>query len=107
MNAAPGIDTKGARPARQAGVVLGEAFGINDAFVVDTHVSRLAVRLGLVDSGTTVPMIERRLMALFPRDAWCRASHLLIFHGRRSCPARGCDRSHPVCARFGIRCGDS
>ncbi|MEM1329547.1 MAG: endonuclease III [Planctomycetota bacterium] len=89
---------------KTAGVVLGNAFGINDAFVVDTHVMRLAVRLGLVEAGTTVAMTERRLMALIPRDRWCDASHLLIWHGRRACPARGNTGEHPICRRFGGAC---
>jgi endonuclease-3 len=90
---------------KTANVVLGNAFGINDGFVVDTHVERLARRLGLVSPGTTVPMIERRLMALFPRDRWCDASHMLIWHGRRACKARGprC-ADHPICRRFGTAC---
>lgn len=89
---------------KTAGVVLSEAFGIHDAFVVDTHVARFSERYGLVEPGTSVPMIERTLMALIPRDKWGRASHLMIWHGRRSCPARGGDGSHPVCAGFGKRC---
>ncbi|MEM9065695.1 MAG: endonuclease III [Planctomycetota bacterium] len=89
---------------KTAGVVLSEAFGIFDAFVVDTHVARFAERYGLVAPGTTVPMIERMMMALVPRPKWGRASHLIIWHGRRSCPARGGDGHHPVCAGFGQRC---
>jgi len=90
---------------KTAGVVLGNAFGINDGVVVDTHVERLAVRMGLAKPGTTVPMIERRLMALFPRERWCDLSHLLIFHGRRACTARGsrCSES-AICAEFGVGC---
>lgn len=90
---------------KTANVVLGNAFGINDGFVVDTHIERLAKRFGLVEEGTTVPMIERRLMALFPRDKWCDTSHMLIWHGRRACKARGVEcRAHPICARFGRCC---
>ena len=92
---------------KTANVVLGNAFGIHVGFVVDTHVERLATRYGLVEPGTTVTMIERRLMALFPRDSWCDASHLLIFQGRRACKARmsGCDRgASPICSRFGRCC---
>lgn len=87
---------------KTANVVLGNAFGINDGIVVDTHVQRVATRLGLVEEGQTTTMIERRLMALFPRDRWCDLSHLLIFHGRRVCKARGgtC-ASDPICRRFG------
>ena len=90
---------------KTANVVLGNAYGINVGFVVDTHIARLAVRLCLVEEGTTVAMIERRLMALFPRERWCDLSHLLIWHGRRACKARGAAcGEHPVCKRFGRCC---
>lgn len=73
---------------KTANVVLGNAFGINEGVVVDTHVARLAGRMGL--SRHTDPAdIERDLMALFPRQDWRLLSHLLIFHGRRVCKARG------------------
>lgn len=90
---------------KTANVVLGNAYGISAGFVVDTHIERLSVRLGLAPAGTSTAMIERRLMALFPREAWCQAGHLLIFHGRRACKARGggC-AAHPICARFGKAC---
>lgn len=90
---------------KTAGVVLGNAFNINMGFVVDTHVHRLAQRLGLVPRGTSVPQTERLLMALVPREQWCIASHRLIFHGRRACLARqpGCS-PHPVCREFGRAC---
>jgi endonuclease III len=67
--------------------VLGNAFGINEGVVVDTHVARLSQRLGLTreqEPGT----IEIALMALFPREQWTMLSHLLIWHGRRVCLAR-------------------
>ena len=90
---------------KTANVVLGNAYGINVGFVVDTHIARLAVRLGLVDEGATVAMVERRLMAIFPRERWCDLSHMLIWHGRRACKARGAACSeHPVCKRFGKGC---
>lgn len=87
---------------KTANVVLGNAFGINMGVVVDTHVQRVAVRLGLAEQGTSVAMIERRLMALFPRERWTLLSHLFIFHGRRVCKARGglC-ASNPICQKFG------
>jgi endonuclease-3 len=75
---------------KTANVVLGNAFGINHGVVVDTHVGRLSRRFGLVDPDEEDPKrIERHLMALFPRPSWCLLSHLLIFHGRRVCKARG------------------
>lgn len=90
---------------KTANVVLGNCFGINDGFVVDTHVQRFAQRFALVEEGASVQQIERTLMALFPRDQWCVLSHRIIFHGRRACPARGgvC-KDHPLCAGFGVNC---
>ncbi len=90
---------------KTANVVLGNAFGIQAGIPVDTHVERLSVRLGLVEEGTTTQMIERHLMALFPRDLWCAMSHRLIWHGRRACKARmkAC-ADHEVCREFGTCC---
>ena len=82
--ALPGVARK------TANVVLGNAFGINHGVVVDTHVGRLSRRFGLVPADEEDPVrIERRLMSLFPRPSWCLLSHLMIFHGRRVCKARG------------------
>ena len=82
--ALPGVARK------TANVVLGNAFGINHGVVVDTHVGRLSRRFGLVEETEEDPVrIERRLMSLFPRPSWCLLSHLMIFHGRRVCKARG------------------
>jgi endonuclease III len=81
LTALPGVGRK------TANVILGNAFGINDGIVVDTHVQRLSRRLGL----TRVPDpvgIEQELMPLFPRESWAMLSHLLIWHGRRICLAR-------------------
>jgi endonuclease-3 len=89
---------------KTANVVLGNAFGINVGFVVDTHIQRLAVRLCLVERGATVQMIERRLMALFPRERWCDVSHMLIWHGRRACTARVKSCEHVICRKFGDCC---
>jgi endonuclease-3 len=74
---------------KTANVVLGNAFGINAGVVVDTHVERLSKRMGLAPAKATVQAIERRLMALFPRESWTDLSHLLISHGRAVCKARG------------------
>jgi endonuclease-3 len=78
---------------KTANVVLGNAFGLNVGVVVDTHISRLAQRLGLT-AQRTPEKIEPDLMALVPREKWTLFSHLLIWHGRRRCPART-----PDCAR--------
>jgi endonuclease-3 len=81
LTALPGVGRK------TANVVLGNAFGLNEGIVVDTHVKRLVVRLGL--TGETDPeKIEQVLMPLVPREDWTIFSHLLIFHGRRICVAR-------------------
>ncbi len=92
---------------KTANVVLSNAFGINNGFVVDTHVMRLSRRLGLIDEaeeGDPVK-IEKKLMALFARQDWGLLSHLMIFHGRRACKARmvSC-ADHPVCQKFGECC---
>jgi endonuclease-3 len=85
---------------KTANVVLGNAFGINEGVVVDTHVIRLVKRFGL-SKHTDPAKIERDLMALFPRDQWCMLSHLLIWHGRRACRARGAlCHEHPVCRKY-------
>jgi endonuclease-3 len=55
--------------------------------VVDTHVGRIALRLGLTRSDDP-EKVEQDLMALVPRPEWTRLSHALIFHGRRICGAR-------------------
>jgi endonuclease-3 len=77
----PGVGRK------TANVILGNAFGIDEGVVVDTHVRRLSQRLGLT-SEEAPEKIEVDLMALFPRERWTMLSHLLIWHGRRVCEAR-------------------
>jgi endonuclease-3 len=77
--------------------VLGNAFGLNEGVVVDTHVARLSRRLGLLKgpSPTADPeKIEAELMAIVPRDDWANFSHWLIWHGRRRCMARKPDCTH-------------
>jgi endonuclease III len=83
----PGVGRK------TANVVLGNAFGVDEGVVVDTHVKRLSNRLGF--SGAQDPIrVERDLVALFPRERWTMLSHVLIFHGRARCNAR-----KPDCGR--------
>jgi endonuclease-3 len=77
----PGVGRK------TANVILGNAFDINEGVVVDTHVGRLAGRLGLT-SQTDPVKVEQELMGLFPRERWTMLAHLLIFHGRRVCDAK-------------------
>lgn len=75
---------------KTANVVLGEIYGIAEGITVDTHVKRLAQRLGLTTE-SNAEKVERDLMALVPRESWIEISHLLIFHGRRVCHARNPD----------------
>jgi endonuclease-3 len=85
--ALPGVARK------TANVVLGNAYGIVEGVVVDTHVGRLAKRLGLTSNDDPVK-VEQDLMALLPREDWLDLSHLLIYHGRAICQAR-----KPLCER--------
>jgi len=72
---------------KTANIVLTNAYGINEGIIVDTHVLRLAKRLGLTKSKTR-ERIEKDLMEIVPKDKWGRFADLLIFHGRRVCKAR-------------------
>lgn len=82
----PGVGRK------TANVVLGVAFGAPEGVVVDTHVQRIAQRLGWTRHADPAD-IEQDLMRIFPREDWDILSHTLIFHGRRICTAR-----KPACA---------
>ena len=79
--ALPGVGRK------TANVVLGNAFGVDEGIVVDTHVRRVSHRLGLT-TNEDPEKIEQDLTAVVPREDWTIFSHLLIFHGRRVCKAR-------------------
>jgi endonuclease III len=72
---------------KTANVVLGNAFGIIEGFVVDTHISRLSRRLGWTANEDPVK-IEQDLMRIIPQKDWLDLSHMLIFHGRALCQAR-------------------
>ncbi|MDQ3585870.1 MAG: endonuclease III [Acidobacteriota bacterium] len=72
---------------KTANVVLGNAYGIASGVVVDTHVARLAQRLGLA-AHEQPEKIERDLLELVPQKDWIVFSHLLIAHGRKVCKAR-------------------
>jgi endonuclease-3 len=90
---------------KTANVVLGNAFGKSEGFVVDTHVQRLARRLGL--SGEERPeKIEADLMRIIPREQWVPLGHRLILHGRAVCSARkpncGACSVSDVCPRNGV-----
>ena len=73
--------------ARKTANVVAAELGNAQGIVVDTHVRRLAQRLGLTKKEDPVK-IERDLMELVPREDWARFPHLLIWHGRRVCDAR-------------------
>lgn len=90
LTALPGVGRK------TANVVLGNAFGLSEGVVVDTHVARLSARLGLTRESNPVK-IEQDLVKLAPREHWTLLSHWLIWHGRRRCPAR-----NPDCAQCEI-----
>jgi endonuclease-3 len=96
--ALPGVARK------TANVVLGCALGKNEGFIVDTHITRLAARLGL-SRNTDPEKIEQDLMALVPRDQWTAVANRLIWHGRRVCVAKAPDCDHcglaPQCPSFG------
>ena len=81
---------------KTANVVLGTHFGIAVGIVVDTHVGRLARRLGLTREQNPVA-VERDLTAQVPQDDWVWISHALIWHGRLVCDARR-PKCVPVCA---------
>ena len=84
---------------KTANIVLSTAFGVNSGIAVDTHVKRLAFRLGLTKHDDPVK-IESDLMPLAPRAAWADLSHLLVFHGRNICQAR--KPKHGECVLFDI-----
>jgi len=98
LTALPGVGRK------TANVVLGNAFGI-PGMVVDTHVKRLARRLGWTRQ-TDPEKIERDLCRLLPEERWTLAGHLLIAHGRALCkaPRPHCSRCPllPDCPRCGV-----
>jgi endonuclease-3 len=84
---------------KTANIVLSSAFGINEGIAVDTHVKRLAYRLGLTKHDDPVK-IEQDLIAITPKKEWGHLSHLLIFHGRKVCQAKKPD--HAVCVLFDL-----
>jgi len=97
--ALPGVGRK------TANVILGNAFAV-PGMVVDTHVGRVARRLGWAH-GNQPAVVERELCALLPRRCWTQSSHVLIWHGRRCCRAQTAFCSAcPVqqrCPRAGVK----
>ena len=88
----PGVGRK------TANCVLGAAFDV-PGVVVDTHVKRLSIRLGLTENKNP-DKIEMDMGKLLPEDRWRRFSDILIYHGRAVCKARKPD--HAGCAVFGL-----
>jgi len=80
---------------KTANVVLGVCFGNAEGVVVDTHVFRIARRLGLA-KGDTPQKVEQELMQILPQNRWIAFSHQIIHHGRQVCDARKpkCDRCY-------------
>jgi endonuclease-3 len=84
---------------KTANIVLSSSYGINQGIAVDTHVKRLAQRLGLTKNDDPVK-IENDLMAVTPQKEWGNLSHLLIFHGRAVCQAK--KPNHNDCVLYDI-----
>ena len=78
---------------KTANVVLGNAFGIVEGFVVDTHIGRLSRRFGWTTNEDPVK-VEQDLMRLIPQQDWLDLSHMMIYHGRAICLAR-----KPLCEK--------
>ena len=90
---------------KTANVVLWGAFGINEGLAVDTHVARIAARLGLTDA-RDADAVEQDLLALFPHAEWGDVNHRMVSFGREVCRARA-PRCAPcellaVCPRRGV-----
>ena len=82
---------------KTANIVLGNAFGVTEGIAVDTHVTRVANRLGLAESDKQ-DEIEQQLCRVVPKGIWTLVTHLLIFHGRNVCKAK-----NPECPRCQVR----
>lgn len=79
--AIPGIGRK------SANIILNECFGKTLGIAVDTHVTRIAKKLGFTNN-TDVKLIEKDLMKKVPKPMWCDINHLLVMHGKTICIAR-------------------
>lgn len=84
LTSLPGVGRK------TANIVLGSAFG-RDALAVDTHVKRVALRLGLTESDDP-DEVEQDLCGIIPKKRWTKTTHLFILHGRKTCKAK-----NPLC----------
>jgi endonuclease-3 len=100
LTALPGVARK------TANIVLSNAFGLQEGIAVDTHVRRLAGRMGLTRSQDPA-RIEKDLMALVPRPDWGDFNHMLVLFGRQVCPARSprcaaCELAD-ICPKRGVK----
>ena len=90
---------------KTANVVLGTHFGLAEGVVVDTHVKRLAFRLGLTKQTDPVK-VESDLMKAIPKSEWIFAAHALVLHGRAICDAKKpqCEACPllPLCPQNGV-----
>ncbi len=91
LESLPGVGRK------TCNVVLSNIYEV-PAIAVDTHVARVAVRLGLAKTGDSVLTIEKKLMKKFPKDKWGRLHHQLVLFGRYNCKA-----IKPECASCGFK----
>ncbi|MUM78128.1 endonuclease III [Pseudodesulfovibrio sp. F-1] len=91
---------------KTANIVLSNAFGVFEGIAVDTHVKRLAFRLGLTKNIDPV-RIEKDLMPLYPRETWGEINHFLVYFGREVCPARsprcGSCELDDLCPKHGVK----
>ncbi|QJB57595.1 endonuclease III [Pseudodesulfovibrio sp. zrk46] len=98
--------TLGGVARKTASIVLANAFNINEGIAVDTHVKRLAFRMGLT-SKTDPNQVEKDLIPLYPQEAWGDINHYLVFFGREVCPARKpkCDECelNDICPKKGVK----
>ncbi len=98
--------TLGGVARKTASIVLSNAFGVNEGIAVDTHVKRLAFRMGLTTKTDPI-QVEKDLMPLYPKDAWGAINHYLVFYGREVCPARKpkCDECelNDICPKKGVK----
>lgn len=84
---------------KTANIILSNAYGINEGIAVDTHVRRLANRLGLSKNEDPVK-IEKDLMAITPKEEWGNLAHCLILHGRKICQSK--NPKHDECVLYDI-----
>jgi endonuclease-3 len=93
LTSLPGVARK------TANIILSNAFGINEGIAVDTHVKRVAYRLGITKNEDPVK-VEQDLISITPKEEWRDISHLLIFHGRKVCQAK--KPKHRECVLYDI-----